>query len=48
MSEFVSPAQIAREALRRLASERRAPTPENYRDTYNSIADPDRDRKSVV
>ncbi|HUL93825.1 MAG TPA: diguanylate cyclase [Burkholderiales bacterium] len=41
MSEFISPAQIARETLRRLASERRAPTPENYRDAYNSIAEHD-------
>ena len=34
----MSPAQIAREALRRLAAERRIPSPDNYRELYNEIA----------
>jgi diguanylate cyclase len=38
VSEIVSPAQIARETLRRLSNERRAPTPDNYRDIYDAIA----------
>lgn len=38
MSELTTPAQIARETLRRLAEGRHAPTPENYRELYNEIA----------
>ena len=38
-----NPAEIAREAFRRLAARRIAPTPDAYRDIYNEI-----DRKSVV
>lgn len=38
MTEFTTPAQIAREALRRLAERRRVPTPDNYRELYNEIA----------
>ena len=38
LSDFTTPAQIAREAFRRLAERRRAPTPDNYRDLYNEIA----------
>jgi diguanylate cyclase len=34
----MTPAQIAREALRRLAAERRIPSPENYGELYNEIA----------
>ena len=34
----LSPAEIARETLRRLVSERRAPTPDNFRQTYELIA----------
>lgn len=37
----MTPAQIAREALRRLAVERRIPSPENYGDLYNEIAGKD-------
>jgi len=37
VSEFTTPAQIARETLRRLAVERRTPTPDNYRDIYRQI-----------
>jgi diguanylate cyclase len=33
-----NPADIAREAFRRLAVRRIAPTPEAYRDIYNEIA----------
>jgi diguanylate cyclase len=33
-----NPADIAREAFRRLATRRIAPTPEAYRDIYNEIA----------
>ena len=32
-----NPAEIAREAFRRLATRRIAPTPEAYRDIYNEI-----------
>src|SRR3954467_10263379 len=38
MEAILSPAQIAREALHRLAAERVLPTPDNYRDTYDAIA----------
>ncbi len=34
----VNPAEIARETIRRLASQRTAPTPDAYRDAYNEIA----------
>ncbi|MGZ5199570.1 MAG: GGDEF domain-containing protein [Telluria sp.] len=37
-SEFTNPADIAREAFRRLASRRIAPTPDAYRDVYNEVA----------
>ena len=37
-SEFANPADIAREAFRRLASRRIAPTPDAYRDVYNEVA----------
>jgi diguanylate cyclase len=33
-----NPADIAREAFRRLATRRIAPTPDAYRDIYNEIA----------
>ncbi len=36
--EALSPIEIAREALRRLASRRVAPTPDNYRQLYHEIA----------
>src|SRR5471030_2521712 len=36
--ESQNPADIAREAFRRLATRRIAPTPEAYRDIYNEIA----------
>lgn len=39
MATLTSPSEIAREALRRLASERIPPTPDNYRALYLSIAD---------
>jgi diguanylate cyclase len=39
LSQFTTPALIARETLRRLATQRRAPTPENYRELYREIAD---------
>ncbi len=38
MTGFRNPSEIAREALRRLASQRIAPTPENYREHYEHIA----------
>jgi diguanylate cyclase len=38
VSEFSTPTQIARAALRRLATERIAPTPENFRELYLQIA----------
>lgn len=38
MPEFSSPSEIAREALRRLAAQRLAPTPDHYRRTYHQIA----------
>src|SRR5438270_10887297 len=34
----LNPAEIAREAFRRLATRRVAPTPHAYRDIYNEIA----------
>jgi diguanylate cyclase len=37
-AEFANPADIAREAFRRLASRRIAPTPDAYRDVYNEVA----------
>lgn len=36
--EFANPADIAREAFRRLASRRIQPTPEAYRDLYHEVA----------
>ncbi|THF64137.1 GGDEF domain-containing protein [Pseudothauera rhizosphaerae] len=38
MPEFTSPSTIAREALRRLAAQRVAPTPDHYRTYYHEIA----------
>ena len=38
MAEFVSPSEIAREALRRLALKRTPPTPDNYLALYHEIA----------
>ncbi|HEY5799610.1 MAG TPA: GGDEF domain-containing protein [Burkholderiaceae bacterium] len=39
MSDAVmNPAEIAREAFKRLATRRIAPTPDNYRDLYNEVA----------
>jgi diguanylate cyclase len=38
MSDFSQPADIAREALRRLALQRKLPTPDNYRSLYEEIA----------
>lgn len=38
MAEFGSPSEIAREVLRRLATQRKPPTPDNYRDLYHQIA----------
>jgi len=37
MAEFNSPSEIAREVLRRLATRRRQPTPENFRELYHEI-----------
>lgn len=38
MAEITQPSEIAREALRRLASKRIPPTPDNYRTLYHEIA----------
>ncbi|MEZ5615759.1 MAG: diguanylate cyclase [Rhodocyclaceae bacterium] len=38
MAEITQPSEIAREALRRLASRRVPPTPDNYRALYHEIA----------
>jgi diguanylate cyclase len=38
MAEFGSPSEIAREVLRRLATQRKPPTPDNYRDLYHQIS----------
>ncbi|MBZ0131041.1 MAG: diguanylate cyclase [Rhodocyclaceae bacterium] len=38
MAEITQPSEIAREALRRLASRRTPPTPDNYRTLYHEIA----------
>lgn len=38
MAELVQPAEIAREVLRRLAMQRKQPTPENYLKLYHEIA----------
>lgn len=38
MAEFTQPSEIAREALRRLATRRTPPTPDNYRTLYHEIA----------
>ncbi len=38
MADLTQPSEIAREALRRLASRRIPPTPENYRTLYHEIA----------
>lgn len=38
MAEITQPSEIAREALRRLATRRTPPTPDNYRTLYHEIA----------
>ncbi|MFZ2909577.1 MAG: GGDEF domain-containing protein, partial [Candidatus Desulfobacillus denitrificans] len=38
MAEITQPSEIAREALRRLATRRIPPTPDNYRTLYHEIA----------
>ena len=38
MAEITQPSEIARETLRRLASQRTPPTPDNYRTFYHEIA----------
>jgi len=38
MAEITQPSEIAREALRRLATRRIPPTPDNYRELYHEIA----------
>jgi diguanylate cyclase len=38
MAEFETPSEIAREVLRRLATQRKPPTPDNYRELYHQIA----------
>ncbi len=38
MADFSTPSEIARESLKRLAMDRVAPTPDNYRDYYHRIA----------
>jgi diguanylate cyclase len=38
MSTSTNPSEIARETLRRLATQRVAPTPDNYRDLYQEIS----------
>lgn len=38
MAEFGTPSEIAREVLRRLATQRKPPTPENYRELYQQIS----------
>ena len=38
MSDYTSPPEIARETLKRLAMERVAPTPDNYRAYYFRIS----------
>jgi len=38
MAELTQPSEIARETLRRLATQRNPPTPDNYRRIYNEIA----------
>lgn len=38
MAEITQPSEIAREALRRLATQRIPPTPDNYRTLYHEIA----------
>jgi diguanylate cyclase len=38
MSSFTNPSEIARETLRRLATQRVAPTPDNYRELYHEIS----------
>lgn len=55
MPEFTQPSEIAREALRRLATRRLLPTPDNYRSLYHEIAGdgvtepfPDRFLKSLT
>lgn len=55
MAEITQPSEIAREALRRLATRRIPPTPDNYRTLYHEIAGtaegdefPDRSLKSLA
>ncbi|GAB4176365.1 MAG: GGDEF domain-containing protein [Rhodocyclaceae bacterium] len=55
MAEMTQPAEIAREAFRRLAARRLAPTPENYRMLYREIgggsdaeAFPERELKVIL
>ena len=38
MAEFNTPSEIAREVLRRLATQRKPPTPDNYRELYHQIS----------
>ncbi|MDB5799653.1 MAG: diguanylate cyclase [Rhodocyclales bacterium] len=38
MAEFGTPSEIAREVLRRLAAQRKPPTPDSYRELYHQIA----------
>ena len=38
MSSFTNPSEIARETLRRLATQRVVPTPDNYRELYQEIS----------
>jgi diguanylate cyclase len=38
MSSLTNPSEIARETLRRLATQRVAPTPDNYRELYHEIS----------
>ncbi|MDB5813387.1 MAG: hypothetical protein JWN23_504 [Rhodocyclales bacterium] len=38
MAEFGTPSEIAREVLRRLAAQRKPPTPDNYGELYHQIA----------
>src|SRR5262249_26753965 len=55
MAEPTQPSEIAREALRRLATRRLQPTPDNYRNLYHEIAGttateqfPERALRSVI
>jgi diguanylate cyclase len=47
MSSLSNPSEIARETLRRLATQRVAPTPDNYRELYHEISGVDADAASA-